>query len=121
MKYGNITVKQGDLVILEVRFSDNERSKLRPAIVVSNAQYNEIFDDVVAVGMYSKITGRDFSTIISNDDLKEGFILKTSIVKVDSISKIEKRTIYKKIGALKEEKVNEIKNTLCELFGIKNQ
>ena len=62
---------------------------------------------------------RDFSTLITNDDLKEGFLVKTSTLKVDSIFKVEKDLIYKKIGVLKEEKTDEIKSILCELFEIK--
>ena len=117
--YGSTTVKQGDLIILEISFSDFKRSKLRPAFVVSNNRYNKIFDDVVVVGVYSRITDRDFSTIISNDDLKQGFLVKTSMIKVDSIFKVEKELIYKKIGVLKESKLNEVKEIMRELFEIK--
>ena len=75
---------------------------------------------MVVVGIYSNIIDRDFSTVISNDDLKEGFLVKTSMIKADSIFKVEKGLVYKKIGVLKDEKLNEIKGILSELFEIKN-
>lgn len=107
MKSGNITVKQGDLVILEIKFSDFRNSKLRPALIVSSDKYNYRFNDVVVLGLYSKISERPYSLLISNNDLKKGFLIKTSLIKVDSIFKV---------GTLKDSKLKEIKELLYTLF-----
>jgi len=57
--------------------------------------------------------------IIRPDDLEECKLKKTSYIHCYSVFTIEKSLIFRKVGRLSEEKVDEIKGTLKKVFGIR--
>ena len=92
-------------------------TKFRPALVISNTEYNEDSIDVVVLRVTSKGRERKWEAKILKADLAEGTLdIEPSYVKVDSLYTVEKRIIRKIVSRLKEEKVNEIKRQLLELF-----
>ena len=52
-------ILQRDIVLLTFPFSDLKSSKIRPAIVLSNDEYNSQFEDFVAVPLTSNLHLRD--------------------------------------------------------------
>ncbi len=42
-------IEQGDIVLIDFLYSDLKRSKLRPALVMSNSVYNSTSLDIVAL------------------------------------------------------------------------
>jgi len=111
-------IEQGDIVLIDFSYSDLKRSKLRPALVMSNSVYNSTSLDIVALRITSK-PKRKWAVKITNKDIGGGFLEVESYVKVDSIFTIENNMIAKVVGKLNEMKINEVKLKLDELFDVR--
>ena len=100
MRYGiNIKYKFGDVILVEVPFTDTKEFKLRPAFVLF-----EEFQNIVIIG------------ITSNTKMKGIFVPKEeglvvdSVIKLNYIFTISKERIKKKLCSLSQ----KIKNKVCE-------
>jgi len=111
-------IEQGDIVLIDFSYSDLKRSKLRPALVMSNSVYNSTSLDIVALRITSK-PKRKWAVKITNKDVGRGFLEVESYVKVDSIFTIENNMIAKFVGKLNEMKINKVKLKLDELFDVR--
>jgi mRNA interferase MazF len=94
-------ISQRDIVLLSFPFSDLKTQKVRPAIIISNDNYNQKFEDVIAIPMTSNLDVRDYTILISNKDLESGNLIKDSKAKVDKIFSVSKNLIKLKIGKIK--------------------
>ncbi len=110
-------MEQGDIVLIDFSYSDLKRSKIRPALVMSNSRYNSTFLDLVVLRITSK-PKREWAVKITNKDVVSGFLEVESYVKVNSIFTIEKKIVAKVVARLKVEKVNEVKMKLVGLFEV---
>jgi mRNA interferase MazF len=100
---------QKDLVLLPFPFSDQQNSKVRPAIVVSNDYYNTKSADCILVPLTTVIKDEPYSILVTQDDLASGELLRTSRVRADKIFNIEKSIISMKIGVITEKTFDKIK------------
>ena len=109
--------EQGSIVLVDFTYSNQQQSKLRPALVVSNSEYNRISRDIVVM----KITSREpklWSVCIGNEDLLAGSLDYISYVQTDSLYSLEKTIIVDSIGILAPEKMRDIKNQISDLFAL---
>ncbi len=99
MSYLNI--EQGDIVVARVPFSDLEGGKDRPLLIISNNEYNSKMNDVIGI----KITSikHNYQIKLTQGDLVEGKLKKTSYVEYGFIITIEKELIAMKIGKVNPE------------------
>ena len=107
---------QRDIVLLSFPFSDLKTQKVRPAIIISKDDYNQKFDDVIAIPMTSKLEVRDYAILISNKDLESGNLIRDSKAKVDRIFSVSKNLIKLKIGRIKVDVHKKIIEILFELI-----
>jgi|SRR5208337_1437525 len=108
---------QGSVILVDFSYSDQVRSKVRPALVVSNSRYNRISRDVIVM----KITTRRpkiMAVGLTNDDLQAGSLDHPSYVQADGIYALEKDLICDTIGIVQPEKMREIRNLVSELFSL---
>ena len=106
---------QGSVVLVDFTYSDQVRSKVRPALVVSNSRYNTISRDVIVM----KITTRKpkiMAVSLTNADLMAGSPGHPSYVQADGIYPLEKELICSTIGIVRLEKMQEIRNSISDLF-----
>ena len=108
-------IAQGDVILVDFSYSDLQRSKFRPALVMSNSGYNSKSLDIIVLRITSK-PRRRWAIKLTNEDLESGILEVESYVKVDSIFTIEKRMVAKVVGRLKDVKVNEVWIKVTELF-----
>ena len=94
-------VAQRDLVLLPFPFSDQSGKKVRPVLIISNSKYNNASHDVIVLAVSSKIEGK-FKVILTEDDFEKGNVKVKSCIRVDSILKISKSFVIKRIGRLNE-------------------
>lgn len=114
-----IFVKQREIWLVPFPFSDFSASKVRPVLVVSNNQFNEISEDAIVCGITSNINKRnDYMLKIDNNSLQEGHLLSVCSVKAENILKIDKRLLIKKIGQIKKEVFEEIAVKLNLIFSL---
>jgi mRNA interferase MazF len=110
-------LKQGSIVLVDFSYSNLKQTKFRPALVISNFEYNENSMDVVVMRVTSKSSKEGWKVEILREDMEEGTLdIDPSFVKVDSIFTVEKRIIRKVVARLNDEKIEEIKGPFFRLF-----
>ena len=111
-----MNVNQKELVLLPFPFSDQESSKVRPALVVSNDSFNRKGDDFIAVPLTTVIKDEPYSVVINQQDLCSGKLLKPSRVRADKIFNVEKDLIMMKIGTINDRTFEKIKLEISKMF-----
>ena len=67
-----IMLKQRDIILIPIPFTDLTSQKKRPAIVISNDNYNETHEDIVVAALTSNVEPRDFTITLTSDNLEAG-------------------------------------------------
>lgn len=111
-----MNINQKDLVLLPYPFSNLEQKKIRPAIVISNNNFNKICNDFIAVPLTSVIKDEPFSLLINQSDMKNGKLIKTSRVRLDKMFSVEKRLVQMKIGDVNDTFFDKLKSEIIEVF-----
>ena len=111
-----MNVEQKEIVLLPYPFTNQEGSKIRPALIVSNNFFNKKSDDCLAVPLTSVIKEELYSIFITQEDLQFGTLIKPSRIRADKIFSIDKSKIIMKIGALNDETFQEVKSELFKVF-----
>ncbi len=109
-------IRQREIVLLSFPFSDLRTSKVRPAIVISNNEYNNKFGDIIAVPLTTNLKLRDYAFVITNRDLDRGRLIRDSNVKVDRIFSVEKNLVRLAIGRVNRNVHRKIKKIISELI-----
>lgn len=105
-------MEQGTIILVRFPFSNLIDYKIRPALIISNTEFNEKFDAWIC-----PITSKKLGQCISlKNALSEGNLEKESFVKTNAISTIENDLLLKKIGKINKEKINEIIKQLMKNF-----
>jgi|SRR3989344_1188621 len=111
-----MNINQKDLVLLPYPFSNLSDRKVRPAIVVSNNNFNKVCSDCLAVPLTSVIKDEPFSILINQSDLSQGKLIKSSRIRIDKIFSVEKKLIQMKIGSVSDAFFDKIKSEITEVF-----
>ena len=111
-----MNINQKELVLLPFPFSDLESKKVRPALIISNNNFNKKSDDCLMVPLTSIIKDEPYSIIISQENLSSGKLIKTSRIRIDKIFSIEKNLIIAKIGILNDNIFEKIKSEILKIF-----
>lgn len=109
-------INQRDIILLPYPFSNLENKKVRPALVVSNNQFNNGSKDCIVVPLTSVIQDEVYSVIINQQDMEFGKLIKPSRIKTDKIFHIEKKLAIFKIGAIKENVFSKVKAEIIDLL-----
>ena len=104
------------MVWLKLPFITMRESKVRPAVVISNDDYNKKFDDIVVCAITSNIEEKLYSILITSDDLSEGKLPLKSRIRADKILQVEKSLVIKKFAKLNNKTydalITEIENLI---------
>ncbi|WP_297521334.1 type II toxin-antitoxin system PemK/MazF family toxin [Thermococcus sp.] len=110
--------RQGEVLLLELPFTDYLGKKLRPVLVVSSEELNRISNDLIVL----KITGsshfEEFQVELDRGGLLRGKLKKKRFIDCSSVFTVEKPLIIKSIGEVCPEKMGEVKETLKRALGI---
>lgn len=109
-------ISQRDVVLLSFPFSNLQRSKVRPAIVLSNDKYNRSSEDFVAVPLTSNLKFMDYAILITNEELDSGRLIVNSKAKVDRVFSVSQKLVRMKIGRINAEVHAKIKTMLFQLL-----
>jgi mRNA interferase MazF len=108
--------QQKELVLLPYPFSDQVKSKVRPAIIVSNDIFNKRCEDCIMVPLTTIIKDEPFSLIINQNNLESGKLLKQSRIRIDKLFTIKKNLIMMKIGKINNQMLIKIKSEINKVF-----
>ena len=111
-----MNLKQKELVLLPYPFSDQEGTKVRPALVISNNSFNKKSEDCIMVPLTSVIKEVPYSVLINQENLSSGKLLKPSRIRVDKIFTIRQSLVRMKIGVINDNTFKEIKAELSKIF-----
>ena len=111
-----MNIKQKDIVLLPYPFTDLEGTKVRPALVVSNDEFNRRSDDCIMVPLTTVIKDEPYSVLITQDNLSSGKLIKPSRVRADKIFTVEKRLAIMGIGVIKDTLFQKIKAEISKVF-----
>ena len=104
--------EQGDIVTVELPFSDYSKSKLRPVLVASSGRFNSKSGDLIVL----KITGTkhryEYCIELTNKEMDEGELRKTSYVDAGFIMTIEKTLVGNRIARVRKEFMEKVKDKL---------
>lgn len=93
-------MNQQDIIWVRLPFSSMEESKVRPAVIVSNNEYNKKNQDIVVCAVTSKLDQKEYSIIIDNGNLSSGDIPIKSRIRADKILQIERKLVIKSFAKL---------------------
>ncbi len=105
-------MNQGDIVLIKFPFSNLSDYKIRPAIVISNNEFNSRFDN-----WFCPITTKEQGHCIElNGSVAEGKLDNKSYARAGTIFTIEHQMILKRIGSLSKEKTKQIVEAIKKNF-----
>ena len=93
-------MQQKDIVWISVPYSNMEEEKIRPALVVSNTDYNQKNPDVVICSITSNLEKKPYSVFISQKNMKTGQLPLESKIRADKLMQVEKKRILKPFASL---------------------
>lgn len=105
-------IEQRDVLLVPFPFSDQSGRKVRPVVVISNDEFNSHSEDVIVSGVTSNVKKERYAISLDNNDLESGRLFTECSIKVENILRLEKGLVIKKIGKVKEKKLNEIHSLL---------
>lgn len=111
-----IPIKQRDIVLVNFPFSDQSGEKIRPALVISNNEFNSSGEDVVVCAITGVLKINKYSLIIDKEDIEDGVLYDKSLVKAETILKRKKSLIIKKIAAIKKSTFEKIQTLIFDLI-----
>jgi mRNA interferase MazF len=105
-------IHKGNIVIIPFPFTDNNNTKLRPAIAVSD----QMRQDVILCQITSRKPADNCAVYVSDSDLSEGALRQGSWIRVNKIFTMDSSNILKIIGTVHFNKQKEIHDKLLKLF-----
>ena len=94
-------LKQRDIVLVPIPFTDLSSIKRRPVVVISGDHYNQKNDDIIVAAITSNIEYQtDYTILIRSENLSEGVLPKQSIIKCDKIYTISRDIVVKHFGTI---------------------
>lgn len=108
-------LKTKEIVLLPFPFSDQTGSKRRPALIISNDEFNKRSEDIIICAITSN-RDTEYGITIKSEDWKDG-LYSESYIKPDNLLTIDKSLIIKRIGRLSTERFNEVILKIRGLIG----
>ncbi len=106
---------QGSIILVDLTFSDQKQTRLRPALVISTTNYNRLSRDVIVLKIASK-KPKFFFVSLDPSDLSSGKLDVQSYVQIDAIHSLEKSIIRDVIGTITHDRMLEIYKDLERLL-----
>ena len=112
-------LKQFDVVLCEFYFTDLNKTKKRPVLILKD---NLPYDDFVAIPISSKINNlKQDEILIENSDFKDGSIKKVSKLMIRKTFVVSKEVVIKKYATIKNDSFIKYHNYFCKYFGCNDE
>ena len=111
-----MNLNQKDIILLPYPFTDLEGSKVRPAVVISNNNFNRKSEDIIAIPLTTVLKDEPHSVLIYQENLSSGKLLKPSRIRADKIFTVYKNLAVMKIGVINEKTFRELKSKIFKII-----
>lgn len=108
-------IYQGDIVWVTFPFTDGVRFKERPALVLSNDQYNKYSEDILLVYITSQKKD-PYQLPLEKSFISEGKLSKISFIRYDKILLVEKNRVRGVIAVVTKEFYREVAAKICDFI-----
>lgn len=95
-----ISIRQREIVLLPFPFSDHSGWKIRPALVLSNNDFNRTDKDIIVCAITSNLSKKPYSIALSQRHIEGGSLENTCMIKTKSIFTIDKSLVLKNIATV---------------------
>ncbi|MEK6926911.1 MAG: type II toxin-antitoxin system PemK/MazF family toxin [Nanoarchaeota archaeon] len=109
---GFVNYEKGEVVVIQFPFSEGEAVKKRPSLVVAKLRG----DNVILSQITSQSRPDPDLIELKLKDFQSGGLSRDSFIRPSVLFTIHKSRINYKAGKLKQEKIREVQNKLCEIF-----
>ena len=116
MQKNSSSFEQGDIVIATLLFAEQIGAKRRPALVISNAEFNKKSDGLILLKITSQAKKTQYDVQITQKDLEKGELKTESQIMVDNPVTTYKQLIEQNIGKITSQKIREVKQKIKELY-----
>lgn len=106
----------GDIVLVPFPFTDQRRTKKRPAVVVSSERYHTKRPDLIILAVTSQVRPAPAVGEAEIVKWKKAGLLKPSVLK-PLLATIEKGLVLRKLGQLEDEDRRTLRAVLDEILG----
>jgi mRNA interferase MazF len=101
-----------DVVLVMFPFSNLKGQKLRPALVVANAE----FDDLILCQITSKRYSSEIAVELNSHDFIAGTLPISSYIRPDKLFTADRAIISRKAGTVSDEKAKKVVKIIRSLF-----
>jgi mRNA-degrading endonuclease toxin of MazEF toxin-antitoxin module len=116
---------RGDVVVVPFPFvtSEGASQKARPALIISDHSIGRRFDDLIMVGITSRIVENlketEYKIVDGTEAFKSSGLAKTSVVRCEYVMTVPRRLVARRLGRLPDETMKETDKRLKLSLGIK--
>ncbi len=110
-------LEAGSVVLLPFPYTNLQAGKKRPALVLTDDEYNAGSPDVVLAFVTSRRQTSEWSLPISGKDLVAGRLVKDSWIRVDRLATVEQGLVLGVVGRLKPTVFKRVRRLVVELLG----
>ena len=117
---------RGDVVIVPFPFvtSEGASQKARPALIISDHLIDRRFDDLIMIGITSRIVENlketEYMIVEGTEDFKYSGLIKTSVVRCEYIMTVPRGLAARMLGHLPDETMQKIDEKLKLSLGIED-
>jgi mRNA interferase MazF len=110
-----MAIKQGEIVLIPVPFTDLSSSKRRPVIVISQTAYHQQHHDMLVVAMTSQPLPTPYGFSITQADMVEGHLQRPGQVRVDKMYTLTQGLIVRRFGQVQPVIIERIRKLFLTL------
>jgi len=112
-----MTLRQRDIALVPVPFTDLSANKRRPVAVLSTTSHNRKSEEEVVAAVASNTAAPGRPVAISSSDLAEGTLRPDSVVRADKLHTLSQRIVVRRYGRLTESAFQQVLGRLDQLLG----
>ncbi len=104
----------GSVVRVRFPFSDLSSKKYRPALIVAQAE----FDDIIVCQITSNSYGKKNIVPITEKDFSSGSLPVNSFARPDKLFTLSSQLVTRGLGKISDKKMVEVRHGLARLLGL---
>ena len=103
---------KGEVVVLKLPYTDLSKTKKRPSLIVANLKG----DNLILCQITGQLRPDKDLVNLKKEDFKTGGLHRDSFIMPSFVFTIHKSKIDYVAGKIKQDKIKEVENKLCEIF-----
>lgn len=116
MTTSSTTYEPGAVVKVRIRFTAGDRTKRRPAVILTGADYHNSRADAIVVAVSGQVGDSYYGDYVLSDWKAAGLPVPSKAKGV--IETIDRSTIEGTFGKLSDQDFQQLKTCICSLLGL---